>query len=144
MQRRVRCVRGSPNVSGTPRDRYKPDAATDTVTDTRTQLVWQRQYSDTDTLEQARAACSSSGSGWRLPGVKELLTLIDPTRSEPAVDPVFPKLPIPGVFWSATPVVTMNSDNVAVDMATGMSSPGESFRTSQDLVRVTFHTRCVR
>jgi hypothetical protein len=34
------------------------------------------------------AALSLAGGGFRLPSIAELLTLVDPTRSQPAIDPI--------------------------------------------------------
>jgi hypothetical protein len=86
-----------------------------TVYDTRTKLTWQ-QTIDANSYTQSAAAnhCTGStlaGSGWRLPTRAELLTLIDPTLYDPAVDrTTFPNAPKSGDayttsawFWTATP-----------------------------------------
>ena len=80
-----------------------------TVTDTITGLVWQRDGSGarsgcggsgnlTCTSAEAKAYCASltlSGqSVWRLPGVMELVTLVDFTAENPTIDQtVFPNTP---------------------------------------------------
>lgn len=76
-----------------------------TVEDTKTRLVWQQSVGSQRTWEEAKDYCATlslAGSGWRLPGLKELLTLVDPTRSMPAIDMAFfPGAP-PGFFWTAS------------------------------------------
>lgn len=87
-----------------PPGRYAVSAGT--VKDNRTGLVWQQNV-DTNlhTWADARDACSRLtllGIGWRLPTKKELLTLIDPTRFQPAIDPhAFPNTSSE-YFWTAT------------------------------------------
>ena len=87
-----------------PPARYVIDS--DTVKDTRTGLVWQRKVGMRDgTFDAAGRYCQTltlAGGGWRLPGVKELATLVDPTRNDPAIDPTaFPGTPSV-FFWSAS------------------------------------------
>lgn len=87
-----------------PATRYIVDA--DLVKDTKTGLVWQRMVGTRDgTFEAAARYCQTltlAGGGWRLPGVKELATLVDPTRYDPAIDPnTFPRTPSV-FFWSAS------------------------------------------
>jgi hypothetical protein len=66
--------------------------------DMGTGLSWQRQL-DPELRSHAEALsyCSSltaAGGSWRLPSVKELLTIVDETRVNPASDPeVFPGVP---------------------------------------------------
>lgn len=58
--------------------------------DTKTGLEWQRRV-ETASMGIAPATyCEQltiSGGGWRAPTLKELLTLVDPTRFDPAIDP---------------------------------------------------------
>lgn len=87
---RVRCVRSRLAPTGEPRDRYALDSVLGTVTDTSTTLTWQR--SDTcsvSTWDAAKAVCASAGASFRLPTRKELLTLVDPTRRDPALEAHF-------------------------------------------------------
>jgi hypothetical protein len=90
-----------------------------TVTDTMTGLVWQREGDgpragcfDFGTFWQcpwaaAEAYCASltlgGVSGWRLPALMELMTLVNVTKSNPAIDQTaFPNTPSNG-FWTASP-----------------------------------------
>lgn len=88
-----------------PPGRYGLDA--ETVTDQQTGLMWQRGTTATTyTWADASTRCdglSLAGyDDWRLPEIKELLSLVDDTRAAPAIDPLaFPNAPA-AVFWSAT------------------------------------------
>jgi hypothetical protein len=102
-------------TNGTP-----DDFTDDTVLDVKTQLRWQRTFSGDVTWDpnagagsaQAYCAALTVGTyttGWRLPTIKELLTIVDP-RSHPAFDTkVFPGIALSTEsgnsrrFWSATP-----------------------------------------
>ena len=100
-QQPARCVRGG---VAAPSCRY---SATDTtVLDTATKLTWQRNVDPGQyTWADAKAYCDTltlDGGGWRLPAVKELLSLIDLCRTYPVVNPeVFPDTPAE-LFWSGT------------------------------------------
>lgn len=147
MTRHVRCVRGGALASGTPQEHYSVDSAAESVTDTHTGLVWQLAYADVETIEAAREHCENEGTDWRLPGLNELLSLNDPTRSQPSIDPVFPAIPAGGMFWTATPMVAVpgyDPQNMVVHFASGMSGGERMFRESEGAVRITFHARCVR
>jgi hypothetical protein len=89
-----------------PAGRYTIDHGA--VTDVKTKLTWQQAASST-TYTQAGAASvcatlSLNGGRWRLPTVKELVTLVDVSvASGPTIDATaFPGTPS-GPFWSSTP-----------------------------------------
>ncbi|HXI58807.1 MAG TPA: DUF1566 domain-containing protein, partial [Polyangia bacterium] len=110
----VRCVRSEPSPTGAPMP-AEPTVVRDdgTVLDVATGLTWQRAPDPTPrTWSEAAAACaglpvdSQPGDArpWRLPDVKELQTLIDESRADPAIDPVaFPDTPSES-FWASTPL----------------------------------------
>ncbi len=80
-----------------PCGRYVTTA--DTVLDTATQLTWQRQASPAMSWNDAVTYCTG---GWRVPRLKELQTLVDVSRQQPAIDAgAFPQTP-PLQFWTAT------------------------------------------
>lgn len=88
--------------AATPMDRYQENAANDTVTDTRTGITWQRTVSSGFyTWADANSYCAGLGTGWRLPTLKELLTLVDPTRHDPSIAPMFRNTPSTS-FWTTT------------------------------------------
>lgn len=86
------------------------------VTDARTGLVWRRcsagQVFDgsactgtaaTYTHEQALTYAKGQ-TGWRLPNVKELSSIVDSERAHPSIDPVaFPATPA-WYYWSSSPL----------------------------------------
>ncbi len=90
-----------------------------TVTDAITGLVWQRD-GDSEragcpafasvwqcSWAEAESYCASLSlggmSGWRLPALMELMTIVDPTQSNPAIDQTaFPSTPS-NTFWTASP-----------------------------------------
>jgi hypothetical protein len=79
------------------------------VQDIKTGLSWQQAPAPTKySFADAISYCSSNaaalpGSGWRLPAIKELRTLIDDSVAPPSFDAsTFPAGPN-GIFWSSTP-----------------------------------------
>lgn len=105
-------------VSAQAQSRYTYSAAGDEVTDSQTGLVWRRcsegqswsgstcagtaaTYTHEAALVQAKAQVGAAG--WRLPNVKELSSIVDKTRMNPAIDPTaFPATPS-YYFWTSTP-----------------------------------------
>jgi hypothetical protein len=84
------------------------------VIDNKTLLTWQKTPSSSTytwggaanagTAQNYCATLSLDGLGWRLPTLKELLTLVD--YSQPSgnmIDPAFASGPTPN-FWSSTPM----------------------------------------
>ena len=99
---RVRCVRG---LRCYPKSRFVVvDGGL--VQDTLTGLVWQQQGSTSAmTWADALTYCSSFGSGFRLPTVKELDSLVDPTLpTGPSLD--MTAFPSTGNkrYWTSSPV----------------------------------------
>jgi hypothetical protein len=123
-----------------PPGHYDVDAVAGTVKDNRTGLTWQRAVNEVIyAWADAKTHCATlslSGGGWRLPTKKELLTVVDPAHSDPAVDPVgFPLTP-KGLFWSASAFAGSTRLAWVVDFRDGSSfnhDVGESE-----------HVRCVR
>lgn len=65
----------APVMADAPPDQYRPFVRTDTeIQDPHTQLKWQRAVIAQRNYQQAQTACPI---GYRLPTVKELLTLVD-------------------------------------------------------------------
>jgi hypothetical protein len=83
----------------------------DIVFDTKTGLTWQRSPGPLSTQDGAAGYCQSIGEGsgalgWRLPTLKEILSLVeyagDYDESAPLIDQtVFPNTPA-STFWSST------------------------------------------
>jgi hypothetical protein len=83
----------------------------DEVTDNHTGLVWQLgDTSNTYTYSQASKQCASfksteAATGWRLPSVIELMTLIDNGVDLPSIHPFF-KAAQSTNYWTTTPTAT--------------------------------------
>jgi len=133
----TRCVRSpTPVATGAPRTRLTIDEAADLITDTRTGLVWQRTPSaNAVPRPEAFATCAALGAGLRLPTAKELLTLVDPMRSNPSLLEGFPDPPSKG-FWSASLNGSRPDTYVGVYFSDG--------HTSWASPEVLYYVRCVR
>jgi Protein of unknown function (DUF1566) len=88
------------------------------VTDSKTGLTWRRCAEGMNAnvsgctgtavtySHEAALALSNTQSGWRLPNVKELNSIFDVNRQNPAIDgAAFPATPSAS-FWSSTPYLT--------------------------------------
>ena len=106
------------------------------VTDGRTGLIWRRcaegmaatagsctgtasTFSHEQSLTRARDQASSTSVAWRLPNVKELASLVDRSKNNPAIDTVaFPATPN-NWFWSSSPSVGRVYGAWLVDFSAG-------------------------
>lgn len=128
-----------PAGANAPDGRYRVDAGT--VYDTKTLLTWQQSAPDV-AFDQATAKSycsilSLNGRGWRVPTIKELQTLFDPSQTtSPTIDGnAFPNTPVSD-FWSASPAVGSLATAWALDFSLGICHQVDA---SQML-----HLRCVR
>lgn len=79
----------------------------DTVVDNNTHLTWQRTASAVKYPWAGADSYCNNGSGWRLPTIRELRSLVDPRLPDAALDPVaFPNAPF-DYYWSST-IATYN------------------------------------
>ena len=141
----VRCVHGAP---------LGPSifvvTSADSVRDEQTGLVWQRNGTQAPvTWFDALAACEAldldGASNWRLPSVKELQTIVDETRTSPAIDPsAFPGTSS-APYWSSTPKSASGYCNysLTVDFATGRVAEGFNGSGSKFPPFPTASYRCV-
>lgn len=122
-----------------PPDRYMINSSQGLVTDLRTGLTWQQPLSSMQyTWDAANTYCrglSLGGmTGFRIPSLKELMTLADPTRVSPAIDPKgFPSTPLEW-FWTSSNRSQLGT--AAVSFETG----GTGYFPGSNRLRV----RCVR
>jgi hypothetical protein len=88
----ARCVRGGAAI-GAPIAKQYDLIDADTLRDPVTNLVWERIPPETeDTWANAEARCKALALGgrvWRLPGVKELASIVDETKIAPAANGAF-------------------------------------------------------
>ncbi|MBK7583190.1 MAG: DUF1566 domain-containing protein [Myxococcales bacterium] len=115
-----RCVRGTGAPSG-PRF----DSSTNgVVKDNETSLTWEaaptNQVYTQATATSYCAGLGLLGGGWRLPTIRELATLPDPTLTSPALPPAFTS--VSTWYWSGT-VGYQTSQNWAVLIGAGFSQP---------------------
>ena len=116
-----------------------------TVYDTKTKLTWQQAASPSKSCwECAKNSCASLSGGWHLPTMKELQTIVDYSRSNPAVDPTaFPSTP-GDRFWSSTPAAEYASTAWPKAWTVDFYSGGtQSFEVAIE-VGYEFYARCVR
>ena len=97
----VRCVRG-----GQPSSPSFADNGNGIVTDNRTGLMWQQGEAGTMTWGSALSYCEGLSLGdksdWRLPNIKELESIADDTKANPAIDTTFFPNVMSANYWSST------------------------------------------
>lgn len=114
--------------------------AAGTVRDNITNLVWQKQDdATTRTWENAIRYCEDLSLGgytdWRLPNIKELSSLVDDSRINPSIDPLFTGT-VSSYYWSSTTYAGGTTDAWGVYFSNGTT--GSSNKTTTNFVR------CVR
>jgi hypothetical protein len=152
----VRCVRSQRLSSGLPSERYVVDRVADTITDTRTQLTWQRSPTADDMAwGDAHKYCEALGNGFHLPSAKELMTVVDPLRVFPALASVFPAGgDSKEVAWTDTAFMARVGSHNMLDLDAGMLLQDYTSPQSSQVTTVvdgmtfkkelTFHAWCVR
>lgn len=134
----VLALSSAPVHANAPPGRYQVGSLS--VVDTSTGLTWQRgsggemAYADAVTY---CAALSIDGETWRLPTVRELLSLVDPTRFDPAIDTTAFPMTVSTGYRTASPYVDDPSLGWYVTFVDGASSV---IQLNVTAVRV----RCVR
>jgi hypothetical protein len=137
----VRCVSGIPSTASTPGQRYvmEPEGV---IRDIRTGQSWTRQVSPViERADDAKRHCEAHGGGFRLPTIKELLTLVDPARHDPAIDPVFLDTPS-SPFWSSS--VGGSEGALFVHFFNGMSYAENTMKAAPQVNLHGRRVRCVR
>lgn len=124
----ARCVRGGPPLGAPAAKVYELTAAT--VIDPVTRLAWERTPPDSATEHaDASSRCGDlvlEGRTMRLPSVKELVSIVDETRSGPATAPAFGDYAVR--FWTANPRWVVELDR------------GNTFQAASGF---SYHARCV-
>ena len=143
----VRCVRG---------EEYPEQSFVDnkngTVTDNATALTWQQGEPESMTFIAALLYCEGislgGNSDWRLPNIKELESLTDKTRYNPAIDTDFFPNAYASDYWSSTSRVPSLRDEFAwtVHFSTGKINMGTKNEgvTMPPYYYDYNHVRCVR
>lgn len=140
----VLAIMSSRNSDGAaPAGRFT--ATNGTVTDTKTGLTWQQSSSATGyTWGAGMTYCSSNtaslpGTGWRLPSVKELQSIVDFRVRNPAIDSTFfmGTYADTGEYWSSTLMVNLQAEAWTIVF-------GSLGNLSWEPVTSSHYVRCVR
>jgi Protein of unknown function (DUF1566) len=124
--------------SAVPSACYQPKKGT--VYDARTKLTWQQAVdASSRTWDDAKAYCNTlslEGTGWRVPSLTELHTIVDYSRSNPAIDPILFPDTAPTSFWTSSRLPANLNQAYVVIFNNGYSDAHDL--PTKDLVR------CVR
>jgi len=132
----VRCVRGEETF---------PSSFTDnldgTVTDNATGLMWQQEDDNQarnweSAIEYCEGLNLAGPTVWRLPDVKELRSIVDNTRCNPAIDPVAFPGTNPTYYWSSSTYANFTNYAWVVGFDDGYVDNGNKTYTGD--------VRCVR
>ncbi len=116
------------------------------VTDTETGLMWMQETAEVGQFDnvgwQAALSCCEDStyggySDWRLPNIRELDSIVDLGRHDPAIDPVFSCQH--DYYWSSSPYTGGFGSPWRMDFRTGQPSNFYRFRVSSWA-----YVRCVR
>jgi hypothetical protein len=134
-------------------------ASNGVVVDRKTGLSWQQvaptiKYTWPDAMTYCGGLSAMlGGSGWRLPAIKELQSLVDDTITPPSIDTSangFPGTATDAAYWSATTIAGMPTFAWwvffgGIDDTTG-APPGNTNGgiTNGDAMSVPHYIRCVR
>lgn len=123
---------------GNPDNVYTPDRANGTVTDTRTGLMWKAcaegqswngsacygtatGHTWAEALELAEESVFADYDDWRLPSIKELMSLVETCRYNPAINhTVFPST-LSSEFWSSSPYTNNSQEAWYVRFSAGQA-----------------------
>lgn len=115
------------------------------VYDTKTKLTWQQTasttaYSYTDAKTQcSTAGAALGGTGWRMPTVKELMTLIDRSKATgPVIDTTAFLSTTSASYWTATTTAWSATGTWVVDFTDGRVTSTSTNFPNTNVVR------CVR
>ncbi len=130
----VRCVRGGQTTQSLT------DNGNGTMTDSGTHLTWQQGEGGAKTWEAALSYCEglslAGQTDWRLPNIKELFSIVDDTRDNPAINTTLFPNAISSSYWSSTTPAFFTSTAWLVYFNYGLS--GSDYKAGSDYVR------CVR
>jgi hypothetical protein len=155
--KRLRCLSGAGIVTAllavaletqaaAPSGRFT--VASGTVHDNKTGLTWQAAMpsglyawgsaSTSGTAQSYCATLSLNGSGWRLPTLKELTTIVDYSVASPGpmIDANYFPNTVAALTWSSTPWTAMSGYAWGVYFSSGSSDAQN--------VSSTYNVRCVR
>lgn len=114
-----------------------------TVTDNITNLIWQKTPNSTpSTWEQALLNAENltlaGNSDWRLPNIKELVSINDETRNAPSINTIFFPMMVATRYWSSTTQFAPGGTNAWFNDFQNYGI------TSYDLKTINHNSICVR
>jgi hypothetical protein len=127
---------------------FSRDSSTGVVTDNTTGLQWQDDTNATSqTWEGAITYCEGlplDGSGWRLPNINELTSIVNDGRGDPAIYNTFKYTDSNATdyYWTSTTNDANQSEAWRVRFVTGDHFYGN--KTVSEDVNVSNKVRCVR
>jgi len=134
----VRCIRGE----GQTTTKSFTDNGNVTVTDNDTKLMWQKGEGGSMTWESAITYCENLSlagySDWRLPNIKELESITDDSKYNPAIDTTYFPNAYSFGYWSSTTFTCCNSSALGVRFSDGSVANYGPEKSNNDYVR------CVR
>ena len=134
----ARCVRGE----GQTTTKSFTDNGNGTVTDNDTKLMWQKGEGGSMTWESAITYCENLSlagySDWRLPNIKELESITDDSKYNPAIDTTYFPNAYSFGYWSSTTFTCCNSSALGVRFSDGSVANYGPEKSNNDYVR------CVR
>jgi hypothetical protein len=74
-----------------------------TTTDTKTGLAWSKTIAKSINFKAAEQQVSELGEGWRIPTDHELLSIVDRSRHNPAIETEFFPDTESDWYWTSTP-----------------------------------------
>lgn len=123
------------------------DNGNGTITDNNTGLIWQKADGGEMTFENAGAYCDNlilgGYSDWRMPDIHELVSILNHSRSNPAVDTFYFTKTLAEYWWSSDTQVD-NVLKIWVANAGGGTGPHLKTETISAGGTKRFHVRAVR
>jgi hypothetical protein len=134
------CVKTSPKGGEGGLEKFT-DNGNGTTTDNATKLMWQKEDDNTQReLKSAITYCEGLSLGgyndWRLPNKEELVSIIDKTRKNPAINTTYFPNTNSSDYWSSTTLEGITSSAWYVYFTNGYVNYGYKSRIS--------YVRCVR
>jgi Protein of unknown function (DUF1566) len=114
---------------GTPRKlSHEKIEAMEAVRDNETGSVWEKTVTGGNGVTWAQASynCINKNVGgrkaWRLPSIAELLSLVDPSQSNPALPVGHPFSGLQSIYWSSTTIQDLPTFTWGIYIASGLTT----------------------
>ena len=120
---------------------FTRNGTTQVVTDSKTQLQWKDDaIGSTMTWTEAISYCESltfaTYSDWRLPNIKELISLVDDSKTSPSIDTNVFEHTTSNLYWSSTTYVGNTSSMWGIYFVDGYQS--------RSIKSDSYYVRCIR